>query len=560
MGSARADSRPVRDDTESAASARRYSAAMSYPLLRLAPVLALLVASGCGGGGDSGPPPPVDTTPVAAADPGSSLPAHWQHGAFAQIYVRAYQDSNGDGIGDLRGLTSRLDYLRDLGVTGVWLMPVTRSQDRDHGYAVADYRAIEPDYGSLADYDELLREAHARGIGVIVDYVINHSAFQHPAFLNSRSGTGNAFRGWYIWQSSPPSGWSIYGGNPWHSDAGGHYFAAFWDQMPEWNLKNSAVVSWHHDNLRFWLNRGTDGFRFDAVGNLVENGPAAWERQPENYVLMNGVRQLVASYAQRYIVCEVPADPQGFAVPNACGSAFGFDFNGHVINAAKNNAASIQAVAGYFNAAQPGIATFLSNHDSFAGQRLWDQLGGNVAQYKLAAATYLLQPGTPFIYYGEEIGMAGAGALGGDPKLRTPMSWSATAAGFTSGTPFRPLSANVASNNVAAQSGDPDSILAFYKAMIGLRNTWPSIARGSYQNAVASGSMLSFQRRLGGEAVVTVINYGSGTANVALAGLPPNTLLDAVYPAGAGTLSADALGAATAAIPAQSIRVYGYRP
>jgi hypothetical protein len=158
--------------------------------------------SACGGGGGgaaasppAGPPPvspPVEVSAVAAADPGSTLPVGWQSGAFMEIFVRSYQDSNGDGVGDLRGLTSRLDYLRDLGVTGLWLMPVTASQDRDHGYAVKDYRAIESQYGSLADFDELLRQAHARGIGVIVDYVFNHSAAENPLFLNSKSSASKA--------------------------------------------------------------------------------------------------------------------------------------------------------------------------------------------------------------------------------------------------------------------------------------------------------------------------------------------------------------------------------
>ncbi len=525
---------------------------------RLAGLTLALMLAACGGGGDAGPLPSVDASPVAAADPGSTLPADWRQGVFAEIFVRAYKDSNGDGVGDLRGLTQSLDYLQSLGVSGIWLMPVTRSQDGDHGYAVADYRSIEPAYGSLADMDELLAQAHARGIGVIVDYVMNHSAAQHPAFVNANSSSGNAYRNWYVFQASQPQGWSVYGGNPWRSGNGGYYYAPFWDQMPDFNLKNADVVSFHHDNLRFWLNRGVDGFRFDAVGNLVENGPGAWLNQPENYTLMNGVRQLVGSYSQRFMVCEGPDDPIGFAQPTACGSAFAFGHQTDLINAARGNTSAIASVANYFATAPAGMSTMLSNHDSFAGQRLWDQLGGNAAQYRLAAATYLLQPGTPFIYYGEEIGMAGASAnIGDDPKLRTPMSWAGDAkAGFTTGTPFRALSANAASNNVAAQSADPNSLLSFYKAVIAVRRAHPSLMAGTHAAATASGTTLSFQRVQGNERAVVMINYGTAAANVTATGLPANAALVNAFPASGTDAASDANGSTTVSVPAQSVRVF----
>jgi hypothetical protein len=285
-------------------------------------------------GGDPAKPastlPSFETSTVAAQDPGSTLPANWQSGVFMEIYVRGFKDSDGDGIGDLKGLTQSLDYLKDLGVSGIWLMPVSKSQDHDHGYAVTDYRDIETQYGSLADFDELLAQAHARGIGVIVDYVMNHSAAQHPAFVNSKDSAGNAYRGWYLWQSTEPSGWSIYGNDPWYSAGTGYYFAGFWDQMPDFDLTNAQVVAYHHDSMRFWLNRGVDGFRFDAVGNLVENGPSAWERQPQNYVLMNDVRRMLDGYAGRYMVCEAPGDPIGFASATACASAFAFGHSGDI--------------------------------------------------------------------------------------------------------------------------------------------------------------------------------------------------------------------------------------
>jgi glycosidase len=527
-----------------------------------------LAACGGGGGADAGavqPPssggpalPAVDVSSVAAADPGSALPARWHQGAFMQIFVRSYKDSDGDGIGDLRGLTGQLDYLRDLGVTGLWLMPVSESQDRDHGYAVKDYRAIEPAYGSLADFDELLRQAHARGIGVILDYVLNHSAAENPLFVNARSASSGAYRDWYVWAGLKPTGWSIYGGDPWRGSTGNFYFAPFWDQMPDWNLTLPRVVAYHHDNLRFWLNRGVDGFRFDAVGNLVENGAGSWENQPQNYALLRDARSLVAGYAQRFMVCEGPSDPFGYA--QACGSAFAFNHTRNLFGAARGDPIAVRAVADFHKSAPAGLATMLANHDSFAGDRVFNQLAGNLAQYRLAAATYLLQPGTPFVYYGEEIGMA-RGTPGGDPGLRTPMSWtgSTATAGFTAGTPYRSLSTNVATQNVAAQQADPGSLLAFYKAMLGLRKSRASVAAGSYDNVAASGTLLAFERRLGAERTLVVMNYGGTPVDAALAGLGAGAVADSLHPAGGAGFTADPGGAFTLPMGAQSVRVFALR-
>ena len=162
---------------------------------------------------------PIDLSPVPAALSAVALPKHWQHGAFIEIFVRAYQDSDGDGVGDLRGLVSRLDYLKQLGVRGIWLMPIQKSADGDHGYATADFRAVEPAYGTLADFDTLLREAGRRGIGVIIDYVINHAAASHPLFVAARSDPASPWRDWFVWSDEPPQGWDIWGKNPWYGTA-----------------------------------------------------------------------------------------------------------------------------------------------------------------------------------------------------------------------------------------------------------------------------------------------------------------------------------------------------
>ncbi|HRC56718.1 MAG TPA: alpha-amylase family glycosyl hydrolase [Kofleriaceae bacterium] len=509
--------------------------------------------------------PELDQSPVAAADPGSSLPADWTAGPFMEIFVRGYQDSDGDGRGDLRGLTQRLDYLADLGIRGLWLMPITESQDHDHGYAVTDYRALEQDYGTLEELDELLAQAHARGIGVILDYVMNHSAAQHPAFLRASDRRGDAVFDWYVWERDRPAGWRIYGNDPWHPSRGsrpGFYFAGFWDQMPDFNLQNPEVVAWHHDNLRFWLNRGVDGFRFDAVGNLVEHSAEAWENQPENYALMGQVAQLVGSYQRRYVICEGPADPGGFAAETACGAAFAFGRQYDFIAAAKGDRAAVGKVAAHVAAGSSRLSAIASNHDTFAGQRLFDQVGGDLRRYRLAAATYLLQVGTPFVYYGEEIGLAGAARLGGDPKLRTPMSWTAepVTAGFTSGVPFRELSANVATHNVAAQLADPGSLWSFYRALFALRRSSPALAQGVADLVQAEDLVLRFRRQLGGQSVVVAMNYEDATRTTQMSGLPPGARLARAFPAGAADATVDGQGVASLTLGALEAAVFRVVP
>jgi glycosidase len=530
-----------------------------------------LIGCGGGGGGTSAPvvinPPADNGSALAVPDLGavavgatsSALAPGWMRGAFMEIYVRGYMDSDGDGKGDLKGLVSKLDYLKDLGIRGIWLMPVTDSADRDHGYAVKNYRAIEADYGSMADFDLLLAEAHKRGIGVIMDYVINHSAVEHPLFRNSASSATNAQRDYFVWQTSKPSGWSIYGTDPWYSGGGGYYFAGFWSGMPDFNWKNGKVEEFHQDNLRFWLNKGVDGMRFDAVGNLVENGPAAWEIQPDNHAIMGRVQQTFNNYQQRYMVCEVPAASQAFAASTSCGSAFAFDLMGSIVGAAKGQAASIQTLSQYFASAPPTMATLVSNHDRFAGDRLWSQVQGDTARYKLAAASYLLLPGTPFIYYGEEVGMDGGVGLSGDAALRVPMSWSADKSGFTSGTPFRNVASNAATQNVAAQTAQPNSLLNWYKQLLALRNTLPSIASGSYVAPFVNGQTMGFQRQLGSERVLVLINYGTSSANVAVQDLPANVKLASRLGL-AATTSSDPTGRVTLPIGAQSVEVYLLQP
>ncbi|PND36271.1 alpha-amylase [Paucibacter aquatile] len=533
------------------------------PWRRLLPSLALSAALISG---VSLAAPPVDLSPVPARPKASALSPGWEHGAFMEIFVRGYQDSDGDGVGDLRGLIQRLDYLKDLGISGIWLMPITASADHDHGYATTDFRRIEPQYGSLRDFDELIRQAHRRGIGVIIDYVINHASHEHPLFQQALKDRRSPYRDWFVWQDPAPEGWDIWGKNPWTtatkaSDGSnlGAYFGTFGPHMPDFNLRHPAVLDYHRSSLRFWLNRGLDGFRLDAVPHLIENNAVDWNDQPESRRLSRELQALIKQYPRRHVVCEATANPQQYASPEVCGSAFAFGLEAQMIKAARGEAAAVGEIARILSQAPSTMANVLANHDIFAGARVWDQLAGDEARYKLAAASYLLAPGTPFIYYGEEIGMAGVSQLPGDEPLRAPMSWTADISGFTSSaTPYRPLSPNAASHNAGAQARDPGSLLNFYKAMITLRRQLPSIARGSFIQARAEAQVLSFQRRLGDELSLVLINYGEQAATQAVSGLPAGALLQQAYPktAAQASLGSDAQGQALLRVPAQSVQVW----
>ncbi len=524
---------------------------------------------------------PIDLGPVPQTATPVTLPAHWQHGAFMEIFVRAYQDSDGDGIGDLKGLTGRLDYLKALGIQGIWLMPIQTNADGDHGYATVDYRAVDSAYGSLADFDALLREAGKRGIGVVMDYVVNHSAAAHPLFVAARSDPKSPWRDWFVWADQAPKGWYILDKNPWYwvggepwnfkgpskdlptppADATGFYFGSFGPQMPDFNLRNPELLDYHFSSLRYWLNRGLAGYRLDAVPHMIENDAQHWSDQPESRRLAKQFQDLIKSYPNRYVVCEATAGPEAYGDESVCGGAFAFGYTQHFVGAALGEAESVARLATYFRGASATMATFLSNHDIFTGGRLWNKVDGDVARYKLAAAGYLLQPGTPFIYYGEEVGQGNTAGLGGDLPVRAPMSWTpeARTAGFTTGTPFRPLAPNLATHNAQAQARDPDSVLNFYKAMLALRNTRPSIARGSFEHSFAEGLVLGFQRSLERERTLVLINYGTATAQVRLDSLPARARLRALYPAWAADTRADAAGAASLTLAPQSVRVFDLR-
>ncbi len=501
----------------------------------------------------------IDTRPVPPRPQASTLPANWQHGVFMEVFVRGYQDSNGDGIGDLKGLTKRLDYLKKLGVSGLWLMPITASSDHDHGYATTDYRNIEPQYGTLADFDELIREAHKRGIGIVMDYVINHASWQFPPFQQALADRNSPWRSWFVWNPNPGPGWDIWGKVPWYDAAQKPwtwtgewkdlpavqpgspdiFFGTFGPHMPDFNMRNPVVVQYHEDSMRFWLNRGLDGYRLDAVPHLIENSAKDWNDQPESRVLTKHFQDLIKSYPGRYVVCEATAEPIAYGNPDLCGGAFAFNQNYEMIKAAKGDTAAVQKMADYYRTMSPTMATFLHNHDIFTGQRVWDQLHGDEARYRLAAASYLLLPGTPFVYYGEEIGQAGIDGKGDDP-LRSPMSWTA-AGGFSTGQPFRPLALNRSTHNAESQQRDAGSLFNFYRELIQLRRDSAALTLGRYEADKVEGAVWTFERVQDQQRVLVAINYGDTTARIEL---PARAR--ALYPK----------GAASATLPPLSVRLY----
>lgn len=464
--------------------------------------------------------------PVGHADPGSPLDATWCEGPFMQVFVRAYQDSNGDGIGDLPGLVSRLDYLQALGIRGLWLMPIMPSADGDHGYATIHYREVAPCYGTLADLDELLAQAHRRGIGIILDYVVNHCAAEHPLFLSARASAASTWRDWYLWEWPRPEGWDVLGNDPWIDAGGQSYFATFGAHMPDFNLRRQEVVAFHLANLRFWLNRGVDGFRFDAAPHLVKNGPHDWKDQPESRRLVRTLCEQVKSYVNRYTVCESTSKPWIYSSTEVGGSAFAFGgFGKLILRSAAGAIDAVRELADFFVHAPPTLATMMSNHDRFVGRRLWDETGGDLVRYRLVAAAYLLLPGIPFVYYGEEVGMGAAPGQTPDNSLRAPMSWAPPGAegGFSTAQPFRSWAENAQTQNVATETQRTGALLHFYRRLLGLRSSLAALAHGRYAESFTQGQLLGFQRRVEGQCVLVLLNFGEPSQRVVLDHLPAGT-------------------------------------
>ena len=497
----------------------------------------------------------AEAIPVSADGPKRAATyLWWQRGIIYQVYPRSFMDSNGDGVGDLRGLISRLDYLRGLGVDAVWLSPIFPSPMKDFGYDVSDYTGIHPLFGTLEDFDLLIREAHAHKIKLVLDFVPNHTSDQHPWFIESRSSRDNLKRDWYIWRDPAPSGgppnnWlSNFGGSAWEYDpkTEQYYYHAFLREQPDLNWRNSQVIEAMLNVLRFWLERGVDGFRVDVLWHLIKDeqfrdnpvnpdwreGADPYQRllelhttdQAEVHAVVTRMRRLVDQYQDRVLIGEIYLPVERLVKyygVNLSGVHVPFNFQ---LLLAKWHARDIARIISQYEAALPkgGWPNWvLGNHDR---PRIVSRVGSK--QARVAAMLLLTLRGTPTLYYGDEIGMhdveippekvqdpfeknvPGRG-LGRDPQ-RTPMQWSAAKnAGFTAGKPWLPIAEDYAQNNVEAERDDPFSILSLYMQLINVRRGEAALEVGELERIDTAGDLLTYIRRDGESAFLVALNFGS---------------------------------------------------
>ena len=485
----------------------------------------------------------------------------WQSGVIYQIYPRSFQDSDGDGVGDLRGITSRLPYLASLGIEAVWLSPIFTSPMRDFGYDVADYCDIDPLFGTLADFDALVERAHRLGLKVMLDYVPNHSSSDHAWFQEALQGPSSDRRDWYVWRDpahggGPPNNWiSFFGGPAWTLDpaSGQYYLHQFLPSQPDLNWRQPAVRAAMAEVLRFWMRRGVDGFRVDVIWLLAEDERfldepenSAWtpgtveharlehtytQDQPETHAYIRELRAVLDEFDDRMMVGEIYLPLEKLlpyaGTPGA--PMVHLPFNFHLI-LLPWQAGVVRAFADEYDAACRASGSWpnwvLGNHDH---HRFKSRVGA--AQYRVAQTLLLTLRGTPTVYYGDEIGMQNvpippgrmvdpAGlqqpdvpAASRDPE-RTPMHWDASEnSGFTSAgvTPWLPLGDNYTALNVLAQDADAHSDLNYFRALTRLRREHPALIGGDYQSVdTGVGDVFAFRRTLGSETLTVLLNLGGG--------------------------------------------------
>jgi alpha-glucosidase len=480
-------------------------------------------------------------------------PEWWQSGIIYQIYPRSFQDSNGDGVGDLDGIRRRLDYLSWLGIDALWISPIYPSPMADFGYDIKDYCGIDPLFGRLADFDSLLSEAHQRGIKIILDYVPNHTSDQHPWFQQSRASRGNERRDWYIWRDGkpggqPPNNWvSQFGGPAWTWDPTTQqfYLHSFLAQQPDLNWRNPAVRQAMFEVLRFWLDRGVDGFRVDVLWLLIKDAafrdnppnpaykPAQPQidqyislynaDQPEIHPLVAQMRAVLDEYSDRVLIGEIylPFDRLvTYYGPRLNGAQLPFNFA--LIKTTWKASEIAGLIAQYEKALPPGgwPNWVLGNHDQ---PRIAARVGA--AQARNAAMLLLTLRGTPTMYYGDELGLArvtvapkfaqdpweknepGLG-VSRDPS-RTPFQWNATInAGFTTGRPWLPLDPNYPMQNAERLQHKQDSLLNLYHRLIAIRKQHRALSLGDTRAVSAADNILSYERFCGDERIVVVLNLG----------------------------------------------------
>jgi len=478
----------------------------------------------------------------------------WKHGVIYHIYPRSFKDSNGDGIGDLQGITSKLDYLSVLGIDGIWLSPVFLSPMVDFGYDVSDYRKIDPVFGTMEDFKMLLDKAHELGMNVITDMILNHTSDQHPWFRESRSSKLNPKRYWYIWrdghEGGPPNNWkSALGGSAWEFDdaTGQYYYHSFFKEQPDLNWRNPELAEAFFDELRFWLDLGVDGFRLDVINFIAKdkkfrNNPYFWGiplfQQPvftrnrrKSLKIVMELRKLADGYKDRVLVGETYTIPPGdsktaasyLADGNGIHLAFDFSLIFRSWNAHKYYKTILE---GYRHIPEKGWPCIvLSNHDLFRSIDRFPLRFHKVEKAKVGAALLLTLKGTPFIYYGEEIGMRNArirhrdiqDPLGkrywpffsGRDKARTSMQWNSDFnCGFTAGSPWLPVNDDSGKCNVETQAIDDTSLLNFYLNLIKLRKAHLPLQQGRWVPLITGrDGILVYARILGEERIVVVLNF-----------------------------------------------------
>jgi alpha-glucosidase len=486
----------------------------------------------------------------------------WRDGVIYQIYPRSFSDSNGDGIGDLAGILSHLDYLADLGIDAIWLSPFYPTPNKDFGYDISNYVDVDPRFGSLADFDRLVVEAHRRGIHLILDLVLNHTSDQHAWFQESRSNRDNPKRDWFIWKDQPNNWQACFGGQAWEYDPGSgqYYLHLFTREQPDVNWRNPEVRKAQLDVFRFWMERGVDGFRLDVFNayfkhpGLPDNPPKfglrSFDRQhhihdidqPEMVPFLNEMRRLLDSYPERYVVGETyfatPQKTVSYCGPDKLHAAFSFDFTSldlfypvypwnpeWVMN-------KIIKREETFNSAGVWPTTVMSNHDLPRAASRYNR-GENDSQSFLAMALLLTLRGTPFIYYGEEIGLRDIHLrrseildppgkkywplYKGRDGCRSPMQWDDSAySGFSTSKPWLPVHPNYIRRNVVSQKTDPDSLFNLTRKLLALRKEIHALRRGDFIPLETPPGTLAYLRQTVGQSVLVAMNFSGRNKAVRL--------------------------------------------
>jgi len=487
----------------------------------------------------------------------------WQNAVFYEIYPRSFADSNNDGIGDLNGITSKLDYLHELGVDAIWISPCFPSPQVDFGYDVSDYKAIDPMYGTMKDFDRLVAEAKKRNIRVILDFVVNHTSDQHKWFLDSRSSKTSKYRDWYIWRdgkgNQPPNNWqSEFGVPAWTFDkkTGQYYYNYFYPQQPDLNWRNPAVKDAMLDVTRFWYDRGVAGFRLDAVDtlfedpNLTDNPPSPGKdkfgrpnfarihntKLPEVHTVLQDLRKIADEY-NAVLIGETwtkdIAELKNYYGEHSNELQMPMDLMFGTVN--KLSAPEFRRQIAAVDTAGGWPVFVISNHDMV---RSYNRYGDGVHDdeiAKLMASLYLTLRGSPIMYYGEELGMENndpkrkedvkdpqgitgwPGEIGRDGE-RTPMQWSdAKNAGFSNAKPWLPVPPSYKTHNAETEMKDPNSILSVYRQLLAMRHKEPALVNGTYTALNENDpNVLSYLRKDKDDAILVMLNMSNTPQKIKL--------------------------------------------